>query len=513
MICDSVSLVKRISKFGGSVTALICRCFLAAFRQLTAEFPWRYGGRVTDLAGIVLTGTDPDAHNYFRPPYFADGERIKYEIISLAELEGGRLASAGNDGTITIWNPLNLEFLASWHMGDEWRYGFGIVLAGVRPRQAGAAACRGRFFYLASAENCGWIKIWELVAVGRHCRVLLVATLRWTGADVLAKLTDGGFASGHDNGTINIWSLEDADDKILSHHLATLTHVLWQDCQCGPYTELCLAELNGSGWLVSGAIATGTLEFWNISVSRFRAITYTFHTVQIHNYIATQTQGFGRGFALPWGESVLCRHVDTGGVVALAVLPGHESSLTCSGKFASGSDTGLIQIWAWELPWRQGAWGIHAARPPRVECVLAIPEAHGPHWCTPDLTPDDDYFEQSGSVLQLSPLGGDLFASISQDGTLKIWNVSSLDKRLEKAPAPPTADALWLWQKSYERLYRRTVYADLALLSTRVPFYGRLPSTNLDTLILSLENGWLAVNNGRWGCAAWEVQIWDSAFA
>ena len=75
-------IVRTFADYAGSVVcpALIDRDFFAAFAQLTAQFPWRFSGRMS----TTCTG-----HREW--------------VRSLAVLEGGRLASGSDDGTIKIW--------------------------------------------------------------------------------------------------------------------------------------------------------------------------------------------------------------------------------------------------------------------------------------------------------------------------------------------------------------------------------------------------------------------------
>ena len=74
-VLGAAPALRGIAGCAGSVlrTGLIARCFLAAFTYLTAQFPWKFGGRLSATleghAGLVF---------------------------SLAVLSGGRLASASS---------------------------------------------------------------------------------------------------------------------------------------------------------------------------------------------------------------------------------------------------------------------------------------------------------------------------------------------------------------------------------------------------------------------------------
>ena len=80
-VLGAAPIVRGIAGYAGSVlrTGLIARCFFAAFTQLTAQLPWRFGGRITS----TLEGHESS-------------------VGSLAVLGGGRLASGSEDNTIEI---------------------------------------------------------------------------------------------------------------------------------------------------------------------------------------------------------------------------------------------------------------------------------------------------------------------------------------------------------------------------------------------------------------------------
>ena len=75
---------------GAMCTGLICRCFFAAFTQLTVQLPWKFGSRLSATF---------EGHGAFN------------DVESLAVLEGGRLASGSGDGTIKIWDSALADVL------------------------------------------------------------------------------------------------------------------------------------------------------------------------------------------------------------------------------------------------------------------------------------------------------------------------------------------------------------------------------------------------------------------
>ena len=98
----SGDVVELIAECAGSVmrTGLIARCFYTAFRNLTAQHPWKFGGRLS----ATLEG---HANSVFSP------------TVALAALEGGRLASA-YARTIKIWHLATRACVATLegHEGD-----------------------------------------------------------------------------------------------------------------------------------------------------------------------------------------------------------------------------------------------------------------------------------------------------------------------------------------------------------------------------------------------------------
>ena len=111
--------VRGIAECAGSVlcASLICRDFFTAFMQLTASSPWKFGGRISATFGDYI-----DRH--------AGG------VNALAVLEGGRLASGCDNGTVEIWEHAtgacvatleglkgSVSFLAFFGSGGWWSFG------------------------------------------------------------------------------------------------------------------------------------------------------------------------------------------------------------------------------------------------------------------------------------------------------------------------------------------------------------------------------------------------------
>ena len=159
-------IVRGIAECAGSVlrTGLIARCFFAAFTYLTAQFPWKFGGRLS----ATLEGHEG-------------------EVYSLAVLEGGRLASGSADCTIKIWDVATRACEATLTGHEGW-VGSLAVLEGGR---------------LASGSHDQTIKIWDLTTSA------CVATLEGHKGSVfcLAPLQDGRLASGAVDQKIKIWDV------------------------------------------------------------------------------------------------------------------------------------------------------------------------------------------------------------------------------------------------------------------------------------------------------------------
>ena len=156
--------VRGIAECAGLVLrlGLIARCFYAAFRNLTEQFPWRFSGRLS-----------------------ATFEGHGSTVRSLAVLEGGRLASASDDHTIKIWDVATRACSMTLE-GHEGGVNSLAVLEGGQ---------------LASASDDLTIKIWD--PANGAC----VATLEGHEGYVwsLAVLEGGRLASGSDDRRIKIW--------------------------------------------------------------------------------------------------------------------------------------------------------------------------------------------------------------------------------------------------------------------------------------------------------------------
>ena len=143
-------------------TGLIVRCFYTAFTDLTAQLPWRFGGRLS----------------------------ATFEGQDVLALEGGRLASGSDDGTIKIWELASGACVATL----AGHGGFGHLKA----VWSLAVLDDGR---LASGSWDQTIKIWD-VGTGA-CVATLKGHEHWVSS--LAVLEGGRLASGSDDRRIKIW--------------------------------------------------------------------------------------------------------------------------------------------------------------------------------------------------------------------------------------------------------------------------------------------------------------------
>ena len=123
-ILGAAPIVRGIAECAGSVvrTALIARCFVAAFSILTAQLPWKLGGRLSAtlegharavfsfaaLAGGRLASASDDQMikiwDLTTRACVATLEGHEDAVLSLSVLQGGRLASGSCDETIKIWD-------------------------------------------------------------------------------------------------------------------------------------------------------------------------------------------------------------------------------------------------------------------------------------------------------------------------------------------------------------------------------------------------------------------------
>ena len=124
-ILGAAPIVRRVAEFAGSVLrpALVARDFFAAFTELTAQFPWRFGGG-------RLSATF-EGHASF--------------VLSLAVLQGGRLASGSDDHTIKVWELANGACVAALEGHDDDVYSLAVLEGG----------------RLASGSDDQQIKMWE----------------------------------------------------------------------------------------------------------------------------------------------------------------------------------------------------------------------------------------------------------------------------------------------------------------------------------------------------------------
>ena len=156
--------VRGIAECAGSVlcASLICRDFFTAFMQLTVSFSWKFGARMSATLGGHLEG-----------------------VNALAVLEGGRLASGSDDGTVKIWEQATGACVATLEEHEICVWSLAVLDGG----------------RLASGSEDGTIKVWEL-ATGA-CVATLEGHEDWVWS--LAALEGGKLASGSDDQKINIW--------------------------------------------------------------------------------------------------------------------------------------------------------------------------------------------------------------------------------------------------------------------------------------------------------------------
>ena len=120
-------------------------------------------------------------------------------VSSLVSLKHGNIASASNDGTIKIWNPLSKKLLS---------------ILGQEPTVIQEENCVYSIIalrdqkHLVAAYFDGAIKVWDYTS-GECVHIMNQDNIDPDGANavfIVTQLYDGSIASGHTDGMIKIWN-------------------------------------------------------------------------------------------------------------------------------------------------------------------------------------------------------------------------------------------------------------------------------------------------------------------
>jgi WD40 repeat protein len=310
-----------------------------------------HGGQVLSLAaladgGMASGGYDGKIKIW---PKENTGEPVTLmhgsPVLSLAKLTDGRLASGGKDGSIKLWpKEGNRE---------------PVVLSQGSQVLSLAALAKGR---MASGGEDGRVKLWPKEGTGEP-----VVLSHGKPVTSLAGLADGRLASGGEDGKIKLWSKEGTGEPVvLSHGSAVLS----------------LAEL-ADGRLASGG-ADGEIKLW-------------------------RKEGMGEPVVLSHGGSSV-----------------HSLTVLMDGWLASGGDDGKIAIW----PCGDTREPVVLPNGGQVLALTVLADGRlasgGGEEVNIKLWPKDGTGEPAvlchdKPVLSLAKLRDGRLASGGGDGTIKVW--------------------------------------------------------------------------------------------
>ncbi|ONH59045.1 hypothetical protein CcI49_18025 [Frankia sp. CcI49] len=316
-------------------------------------------------AGIPLTGHTSRANALAAVP-LPDGTTL--------------LASAGDDGTIRLWEPTTGQPVGTPLIGHT---GPVNALASVTLPSGDLA--------LASAGDDGTIRFWE-PTTGQPVGTPLIGHTDWVLALAAVPLPDGNtlLASAGNDGTVRLWNLTDRQPVTSASNRHTR-----------PVNALVAVPLASGNTLLASAGDDGTIRLWEPTTGQ------------------------------PLGTPLI-RHTDR--VLALAAVPLPDGNTL----LASAGNDGTIRLW--EPTTGQPVGTPIAGHASRIACLAAIPATNG----TILLAGGDDHEAvrlwdptigrtsgpalagHAGPVNALAavaqPDGAVLLSSASNDKTVRLWD-------------------------------------------------------------------------------------------
>ena len=401
--------------------------------------------------------------------------------------DGSWLASAGEDGTVRIWDAATGRERAvlTSHTGE-------VTAMAVAPDGS----------WLASASEDRTVRIWD-TATGRERAALTSHTGTVAVVGAVAVAPDGSWlASGGGDGTVRIWDAATGKERAaLTGHTGG---------------ALAVAVAPDGSWLASGG-GDGTVRIWDAATGKERA-ALTGHTggalaVAVAPDGSWLASGGGDGTVRIWDaatgreRAALTGH--TGGALAVAVAPDGS-------WLASGGGDRTVRIWDAATGRERAVLTGHTGT---VEAVAVAPDGSWLASGGGDRTVRiwDTATGQDRAVLtRTGPVGavavapdGSWLASGGGDGTVRIWDAATGQDRaaltghtgrvaLAVAVAP---DGSWLASGGGDgtvRIWDAATGRERAVLTGHT---GRVKA-----VAVAPDGSWLA-------SACWDgtMRIWDVA--
>jgi WD40 repeat protein len=347
---------------------------------------WAGADGTPRLASAGADGTvrlwDPLTGEQLEPPLLTGQKRLA-ALATWSTVDGVRLAVADDEGAITVWDPERRRTAA----GAPMRHGAGVWTLAALTAPDGTPR-------LASGGNDGTIRIWqpdtglEVVPPLRGHHNWVPALVAWTAAEGSARLI-----SASTDGTVRVWDAETGTpiDVLpnITGPIALPTLTTWIDATGRP----CLAVAAGGGAIRSYDLDTGQ----PVGEPLIGHVAGMWALVSWHEADGTRlARGGDDGLIRIW-------NADTGQAVEPS-LAGHTAAVwamvawTDAGgtRLASTGDDGTVRVW-------DGATGVGVGEP-----------LNGHAGWVPGLT------------AWRRPDGSTALASAGIDGTVRRWDPRSL---------------------------------------------------------------------------------------